>query len=144
MILWTCPKCGRKFEKKGQAHSCKSYALALHFKDKPTGKMLYERFKNEVHSKVGPFKIESLSCCIHFVNTFTFAAVKILRNKIKVDFTLNRKIKNKRIAQSVQMSANRYLYVIDILNADEIDATLMNWIFEAYEIKAIKLNRVNN
>ena len=130
--LWTCPECGRKFERKGQAHSCKTFALALHFKDKLTGKLLFEKFKQAVLSQVGPFKVESLECCIHFVTTFTFTAVRIQRNKIKVDFSLNKKVKNKRIKQSTQMSANRYLYAIDILKAEDIDAELMEWITEAY------------
>ena len=129
--LWTCPKCGRQFERKGQSHSCRSFPLEQHFEKKPAGRLLYEKFKRTVKNQVGSFKVESLKCCIHFVSTFTFAAVKIFNNKIRVDFSLSRKIKNSRIKQSVQLSAHRFLYYIDIMQEDEMDEELMEWIKEA-------------
>lgn len=79
-----------------------------------------------------------MECCIHFVSTFTFAAVKILSNKIRVDFSLSRKIKSKRINQYVQMSALRYLYYIDIEKEKDIDEALMEWIQEAHDKKSEK------
>ena len=136
--LWTCPKCGRQFDRTGQTHSCRPFPLEQHFEGKPSGKLLYEKFKQAVKKQVAPFRVESLECCIHFVSTFTFAAVKILRDKIRVDFSLDRKIKNKRIGKSIQMSAHRYLYVVDILNEDDIDKELMKWIKEAYHKESRK------
>lgn len=139
MKLWTCPKCGRQFERQGQSHSCKSFPLEKHFANKTRGKYLYEKFLRSLKMRVGSCKIESLECCIHLVSTFTFAAVKIFRDKIRVDFSLSRKLKNKRVIDTVQMSAHRYLYVIDIMNEDEIDEELMIWIREAHDKKNKKL-----
>ncbi|MDP4284304.1 MAG: DUF5655 domain-containing protein [Bacteroidota bacterium] len=140
--LWTCPKCGRQFERQGQVHSCRPFPLEQHFEGKPDGKKLYEIFKRAVKTQLGAFKIESLECCIHFVSKFTFAAVKILKDKIRVDFSLSRKIRDKRISNVVQMSAHRFLYVIDILNADDIDEALIEWIKEAHEKKSGKKEMV--
>lgn len=91
---------------------------------------------------MGSFKTESLECCIHFVSIFTFAAIKIFKDKIWIDFSLSRKIKSNRIAKVVQMSAHRYLYVIDIFNEDEIDEELMEWIQEAHDKKSKKTETV--
>lgn len=132
---WTCPRCGRQFQKRGQSHSCKSFELSEHFRNNPAGKSLYAGLKNAVKKKVGPFRIESLECCIHLVSTFTFAAVKIFKNKIQVDFALNRKIKSKRISRTAQMSTRRWLYVVNICDEDEIDKELLEWIREAYTKK---------
>jgi hypothetical protein len=140
--LWTCPTCNRQFERQGQSHSCKPYPLEMHFEKKPAGKILYEKFRRTVKKKVGSFKIESLECCIHFVSTSTFAAVKILRDKIRVDFSLSHKIKSKRIVQNMQLSANRYLYYVDIYSEDEIDEEFIEWIAEAHETKNIKAEKV--
>jgi len=129
--LWKCPKCGRQFERKNQSHSCKNYPLEQHFYRKEKGKMLYEKFRMAVKNQLGSFKIESLECCIHFVSTFTFAAIKIFKDKIRVDFSLDHKIENTQIKKYIQMSANRYLYYIDIISEDEIDGKLMEWIQEA-------------
>lgn len=129
--LWKCPKCGRQFARHGQSHSCKAYPIELHFVGKQNGKILYEKLKNAIEKEIGPIKIESLECCIHFVNTFTFAAVKILKNKITVDFALKHETKNDRIKQIVPMSAHRFLYVIDIYQENEIDQMLIEYIKEA-------------
>jgi hypothetical protein len=133
--LWTCSKCGRQFERHGQSHSCRLLSLTLHFEGKPAGKSLDEQLVKAVRKNIGAFNIESLQCCVHFVSTFTFAAVKIFKDKIRVDFSLDRKIKSKRINRIVQMSAHRYLFVVDIMNEDEIDTELIQWIQEAYSKK---------
>lgn len=95
--------------------------------------MLYEKFKQGVKKQTGPFKIESLPCCIHFVSTVTFTAVKIFKDKIRVDFSLRHPIKSKRVSAPFQMSAHRYLYATDILQEDGINEELMEWILEAYD-----------
>lgn len=133
--LWKCPKCGRQFKRKDQSHSCKTVPLEQHFNGKEKGKLLYEKFSAAVKRRFGSFKVESLECCIHFVSTYTFTAVKIFKDKIVVDFTLEHIIQSKRIKQELQMSANRYLYIIDVLNEEEIDDEIMEWIGEAYHKK---------
>ena len=138
--LWTCPTCGRQFERKGQSHSCRVYPLEKHFEHKPVGRVLYEVLRKAVKRRVGAFKIESLECCIHFVSTSTFVAVKIFKSKIQVDFSLADRIKGKRLKLAVQMSAHRYLYYVDIIREDEIDAELMGWIQMAYDIKKYKVS----
>ena len=140
VTLWTCPECGRQFERRGQSHSCSVFPLELHFAGKPAGRLLYEKFKKAVKKQVGTFKIESLECCIHFVSTSTFVAVKIFKSKIQVDFSLADRIKGKRLKLAVQMSAHRYLYYVDIIREDEIDAELMGWIQMAYDIKKYKVS----
>lgn len=133
--LWTCPECGRSFERQGQQHSCRPFALERHFERKPYGKQLYDRLVSRMKKDISPLKIESLECCIHFVSTFTFAAVKILRNKIRLDFALTRQLQHPRIARPLKMSVHRYLCVVDISREEEIDDELMGWIREAHLIK---------
>jgi hypothetical protein len=133
--LWICPKCKRQFERKGQIHSCRSFPLYQHFERKPKGNLLYEKFKLEVQKRLGPIQVESLKCCIHLVGQFTFAAVKIFKDKIKIDFTLTRKIDHQRFVSGFQMSAHRYVYYIDIKQEEEIDQQLLDWVQEAYEKK---------
>lgn len=132
MELWTCPKCGRQFERKGQTHSCKLFPLEEHFTRKDHGKTLYKKFKDAVKNRLGDFKIESLECCIHFVSTFTFTAVKIFKDKIVVDFSLDRNLGVERAKKNTKFSAHRYLYYIEIRAENEIDEELMNWVQEAF------------
>lgn len=76
------------------------------------------------------------------VSTFTFAAVKIFKDKIRADFSLSRKIKSRRINRWVQMSAHRYLHVIDIMKDDNIDEELIEWIREAHDKERKQLKTV--
>nr|WP_236676374.1 DUF5655 domain-containing protein [Chryseolinea lacunae] len=131
--LWTCPTCGRKFQRRGQSHSCRLFQLQHHFDNKPDGKALYQKLRHTLKNTLGTYKVESLACCIHFVNTFAFAAVKVFKDKIRVEFTLNRKIRHNRITQIVSLSAHRYLYSVDVVTAADIDAELIAWIKEAWQ-----------
>ncbi|MBL0340711.1 MAG: hypothetical protein IPP71_07215 [Bacteroidetes bacterium] len=133
--LWKCPKCGRQFMRKNQSHSCRMYPLEQHFLSKEGGKILYQKLCEKIKDKVGPFKIESLECCIQFVSTFTFTAVKIFKDKIQLDFSLNHPIKNKRIKKLVKLSAHRLLYFVEIKSEEEIDTELITWIKEAMDKK---------
>jgi len=140
--IWTCPHCKRQFERQGQPHSCRVYPLQLHFLGKPAGRTLYELLKKAVKGQVGSFKTESLECCIHWVSTFTFAAVRIMKHKIRVSFSLGRKIKSSRVHDCVQTSANRYICSVDVSSGEEIDDALMKWIQEASELKSLKAEPV--
>jgi uncharacterized protein YktA (UPF0223 family) len=131
--LWTCPACGRKFERKNQSHSCKIYPLEKHFEGKVEGEKLYENLKHKLKKAIGSFKIQSLECCIHFDKKSTFSTVKIFRNKIQVEFSLSNKIINERVLKVVQLSANKYLHFTNITNTNEIDNELIEWIQEAYK-----------
>jgi hypothetical protein len=133
--LWECPKCGRHFEKANQRHSCKLYPLENHFIEKSHGELLYKKLKSTLEETLGPFKIESLECCIHFVSTFTFAAVKVFNSKISIDFSLNHKVINPRIKEVTQLSKNRLLHCVDVFTEAEINEELVGWIREALDKK---------
>ena len=133
--LWQCPKCGREFERFNQAHSCKVYPLELHFKGKDASRNLYEKLCEKIKKELGNYKVESLECCIHLVSRSAFAAVKILKHKLQIDFSLSQELKNKRFVKSYKLSEHRYLYLLEIIKEEEIDDELLNWIQEARKLK---------
>lgn len=96
---------------------------------------MYYTLKKAVTERVGLFRTESLECCIHLVSRFTFAAIRIMKDHLRVSFTVGRKIKSGRIHDCVQTSANRFIHSVDIGSGEEIDDALLDWIQEAYEIK---------
>ncbi len=134
--LWKCPKCKREFEKKNQVHSCTIYPLDKHFKGKEgIARPLYNKLKAKIKKEIGPLKVESLPCCIHFVSNYTFAAVYALRKKIRIHFTLDHKVESSKIDKWSRASTNRYLYSIDIENEKQIDKELISWLKQAYNLK---------
>jgi len=137
--LWSCPKCKRKFKKENQVHSCAEYPLERHFENKELAKELFEHLKKEVKKSVGILKIESLPCCIHLVSNYTFGAVWAKKDRIRIDFRTDFQIKDKRIWKVIKISANRYLYYLEIKDKKEINKELLGWIK-----KACYLNKTGN
>ena len=135
---WKCPKCGRKFEKNKQPHSCTIYPVAKHLKGKEAAAELYNELKIKIKKAAGPFKIESLPCCIHFVTaftTFTFAAVFAMKDRLRLHFTLDHKIASPRIRRYSQIATSRHMYEVDIKDKKEINKELLVWLKEAYNTK---------
>lgn len=134
--LWKCPKCGRMFEKTEQPHSCTIYPVAKHLKGKESATELYNELKIKIKKIVGPFRIESLPCCIHFVTAaFTFAAAFAMKDRLRLHFALDHKIASPRIRRHSQIAASRYMYEVDIKDKKEMDKELLGWLKEAFNIK---------
>jgi len=138
-MVWKCPKCERVFAREKQSHSCAVYPLENHFKNKDAiAKPLFERLLQKL-KPIGKITVESPRCCIHLVNPdkpFTFGAAYALKDRIRIHFSLTREIKDPRIGASTKMSANRYLYSVDIKSENEIDQQLIDWFSEAYNSRS--------
>ena len=91
-----CPKCNRQFQKTNQMHSCRPYALENHFTNKDKAKELFEYYKQQIEKNIGPVKIESLKCRIHFVGRYFFGACRALRDKMSIDFRIDHPLVVKR------------------------------------------------
>jgi len=130
-MSWKCPKCGRKFSKAKQPHSCRVFPLEKHFANKEYALKLFGQLKSAVRKKIGSFEVVSLPCCIHFSKGFDFMAVLPLKDGLKIHFSLARKLSSPRIAQSAQYSAHRTMHEVKIITADEIDAELLDWLKQA-------------
>lgn len=136
--MWQCPKCKREFQKKKQSHSCTCYPLENHFEGKERGKELFIDLKIKIVKNIGPVKIESLPCCIHFVSSYTFAACWATKIGINIDFSSEKEIQIKRKHKVNRLSANRYVYYMDISSENEIDSELIGWLKDSYHLKNIE------
>ncbi len=132
---WTCPQCGRMFKRMGQSHSCKTFPLEQHFIGKEKFRKLFDKLGKAITTRIGPFKIDSIECCIHLVHKSTFVAVKVMKNNLRIDFSLDYKPSNPRIGKTVKMSENRYLHYVDITMEDDINTDLLQWLKDAYFLK---------
>ncbi|NYZ75533.1 hypothetical protein H0O03_04710 [Candidatus Micrarchaeota archaeon] len=129
---WKCPKCGRKFRKEGQLHSCRVFPLEKHFANKDYALKLFGELKKALRKKIGSFEVVSLPCCIHLhAKGVDFMAAYALRDGLKLHFALERKLSSPRIGQAAQYSAHRVMHEMKIETADEIDAELLDWLKQA-------------
>ncbi len=135
--MWKCKECNREFRNTNQPHSCKPYALNEHFKNKDYAKGLYNELLSAVKKEVGPYKVESLSCCIHIVDLktkITYFCVYALKDGIKLHFGSNKPLKDERILKSAKVSLSKYMHEMAIKDKSEIDDKLINWLKESNNI----------
>lgn len=133
--MWCCQKCKREFQKTNQSHSCRpSVSIDQHFQDKPKARELFEYLKLTIEKEIGPFKIDCPACCIHLVKTTTFCACWALTDKIRIDFSLEKEISMPKALKIVKLSANRYIYYVDINQKDEVSSELISLIKQSYNL----------
>ncbi|MBN2100712.1 hypothetical protein JW710_02360 [Candidatus Dojkabacteria bacterium] len=133
---WTCPKCGRIFQKKNQPHSCRNIPLSDHFKNKDLAKKIYKKLYEETKKKVGPCKEISLPCCIHWFGTYDFIALLPKKDRLEVRLALDVKLKKKRIFATVPLSKTLSKNCLNLYSENEIDDELLDWIKKSYEFKS--------
>jgi hypothetical protein len=132
--MWKCPNCSRKFEKINQMHSCKIYPVGRHFENKEESKKLYEEFLKTLKKEIGPYKIESLPCCIHIVDkktNFTYACVYAVKDGIKLHISLDYLPKSSKVEKYAKIGASKYKYRVFLKDKSDIDKELIGWIKES-------------
>jgi len=130
--MWQCPKCKREFSKNNQSHSCVVYPIEKHFQNKDSSKKLFKELVNQIEKNIGGVKIESLPCCIHLVSGYTFSGVWLLKDRVRLDFRVPYNIESKRIINKEELSINRKLYYLEIVEEKDIDDELLGWIRDSY------------
>lgn len=135
MYMWSCPKCGREFEKEKQPHSCNKVPLKEHFKNKEKAEGLFKELVEQINNKIGKCKIISLPCCIHLFGKYDFLAFLPKKDSLEVRFSLDKKISNPRITQSVPISTKNFKNCLEITSEKDIDKELLAWLKESYNLK---------
>ena len=129
--LWRCPKCKRQFRKRKQLHSCVSYSVRDHFKDKPAArKQTFDRLIAKAR-QFGPVRTDAVKSLITISGRFHFAAVYVRRNSLTLEFVLERKLSDRRI-EKVQKVLARYSHFVRLTGLEDVDTQLVNWLQEAY------------
>ncbi len=133
--MWTCPTCGRIFEKAKQPHSCNKVPLKDHFQNKDKAKELFDYLVERTSDKIGQCRIISLPCCVHLFGRYDFLAALPKKDGLEIRFGLDRKLDSSRLKLAVPITAKYFKNCIDLKAKGEIDAELLQWLTEAYHLK---------
>ena len=133
--MWTCPNCGRIFQKANQPHSCIRVPLETHFKNKDKAQVLFNHLVEKINAKIGPCQVISIPCCIHIYGNYDFLAALPKKDRLEIRFAFNRTIEKQRIKQYVAMSARVFKICLDLAEVEEIDEECIGWLSEAYHLK---------
>jgi len=111
-----------------------SATLSQHFEGRDLEvTSIYERILRESR-KFGTVIEEPKKTSIHLVNRSAFAGVVTRKNALILNIKSAAPIKDKRIKKSEQLSASRFHQEVKLTSADEVDATLVGWLKDAYAI----------
>jgi hypothetical protein len=133
--MWTCPNCGRIFEKAKQPHSCRKVPLEDHFKNKDKAKELFDYIAGKINITIGVTKIISLPCCVHLFGTYDFFAALPHRDSLEIRWGSDHDIKSARITQHVPISQTSVKNCLYLRSIEEIDEELLGWLKQSYHLK---------
>jgi predicted transport protein len=134
-IMWNCPKCGREFKRKDQAHSCKLVSKKSLFEKRAVHlKQLYERIVKEI-KKFGKYREENLPPDVIFFKTdSTFLAVKVKKDHLTVSFFLEKAEDVPPVSKFLQVSKYRVVHRVPIDQPEDINQQLISWIKRSYKL----------
>ena len=134
-VMWTCPKCKRRFKRKNQQHSCIVISSASLFeKREPALKKLYDKIVKEV-KKLGEYREETVKPDVIFFKTkSTFLGIKVKKAHLEIEFFLEKLENVPPVSKYLQTSKNRVVHLVPIDQAGEIDQQLINWIKRSYAL----------
>ncbi len=94
---------------------------------------LYQKLLLEL-KKIGKFKIEEKKTSIHLVNRAAFAGIHQRKNYFILNIVSTAPIKSPRITKQEQVSKSRFHNELKIEKVDDINAEVLTWLKNAYEL----------
>jgi len=88
----------------------------------------------EVLRTFGSLREDPKKTSIHLVNTSGFAGVHPRKSFLYLNVRMARPLQGERIAKSEQVSKNRYHNEVKLTCPDDVDAELVGWLKEAYDL----------
>jgi Domain of unknown function (DUF5655) len=84
--------------------------------------------------RLGPVKVEPKKTSIHLVRTTAFAGVAVRKAALVLTVKAAKDIRSPRIARHERASANRWHLETRVDGPDNVDAELIAWLTQAYEL----------
>ena len=132
--LWTCPKCTRQFANLNQTHSCGSYTVEDHFRDKsPQVRSLYEGYVDLVN-RCGPVTVVPAKTRIGFQVRMIFTALSVRQRSLDCHVVLSRRLESDRFMRIQSLSPRNHVHYFSIRSREELDDEVLGWLTEAYEV----------
>jgi hypothetical protein len=133
---WRCPQCGRRFRRRTREHSCDVRSLAAHLdRASPEVKDVAAAVL-DAFADIGPHAVVPVKTMILLRATSNFGSLVVRRNAVEVGFILPRNFSHARIHKTEKMGPSKYAHHTRLSSIDDLDAQLVKWLKEAYELSA--------
>ena len=112
------------------------FDLNSHFVEKsPVVRAIYDRLMAETRS-FGAVTEEPKKTSIHLVNKTAFAGVATRKTALLLNIKSAAPIDSPRFPKTEKVSSNRYHQEVKLTDPAEVDAELLGWLRQAYELSA--------
>lgn len=134
--LWKCPRCGRRFAKRRQWHSCRAQPVDRHFRGKsPALRAIYRRLLAALRS-FGPLRLDAVQTSINLVGTHHFGGLTVRRDYLRLGFLSDRPIDDPRVVHRLVLGPKRVSHTVALRSIGDIDRQLVGWLRRAYTLQA--------
>ncbi len=135
--LWRCPKCRRAFANRNQTHTCRRlHDLAHHFAGRePIVREIFDRVIDAINA-IGPVTILPEKTRIAFQVRMSFAPVTPRKRWLDGHVVLARRLEHPRFRKIETFSPRNHLHAFRLEHPDDVDATFIAWLHEAYAVGA--------
>lgn len=131
---WQCSECGREFTRRTREHSCKVTTVESHLARASAESRATFVALQTAMANLGPFKTTALKTMITFSLERNFAGLTITKSRMDLGFFLGRRVQNGRITRIEPLSPTKVAHHVDLRSPSDVDAELVAWLAEAYEI----------
>ena len=131
-MSWTCPTCKRVLPGPNQFHSCYITNKDAHLKKMSENiQEVFETLLSHLNSFEN-IEILYLKTCIQFKIGATFLSIYPKKDRLELEFQLNREEDFFPVYKCKRISKNRVLHSVAVEDMDEVDTQLINWLQDAY------------
>jgi hypothetical protein len=122
---WTCPTCGRFFERARQSHDCApGLTLDQYFDTGPAHERpVFEAVMRHL-AGVGPVHADIVSVGIFLKNPSKFAELRPMQRWVAVSFALGRPARHRTITRKVTEYHGRFWHVANLAGPQDVDEAL--------------------
>ncbi len=134
MPVWICPNCKRTFKSTNQYHSCYVMNKTYHTKKmNEKVQIVFEALLSHIEN-FEAIDVIFLKTCVQINTNSTFLSITTKRDRLELEFQLDREDDFFPIFLCQRISKNRVLHRITLSELSEFDNQVKIWIRDSYEL----------
>jgi hypothetical protein len=135
-LPWKCPRCGRRFARKSQWHSCEARELDEHFRGRdPELRGIFDELVRRLR-KLGPVKVDPVKTSINLTARHHFGAVTVRGTFLRLGFLSEERIENHRIVHIERLGPRKFGHSVVLESVADLDDVVMDWLAAAYRLSS--------
>jgi hypothetical protein len=129
--MWTCPRCGRSFANRNQAHACQTTTDDDYLADRSDLAIsIYEKMV-EALEEAGEFRVHPQKTRVAFISRMTFAWISLARRWADVGFILPDPLDDARIRKLELYGPTSWGHSMRLGSPGEVDDGVTGWLGQA-------------